>query len=291
MSRFQYHQPESLDEALALLAEVPSARLVAGGTDLMVELRKRREARPPALVSLRRIPALAEIELSGSGRLRIGAALCLSDVTVHAEVRAHYPALVQAMHVFGCQQIQNAATLGGNLCNASPCADGAPSLLAYGAQVELVGPAGLRCLPLDQFLLGPGRTALQTGEVMTAILLDRPSSSSRSLYLRKGRVRMDLAMVNLALLLDVEGETCRRARLVAGAVAPVALRLSGAEAVLEGSGLEPDVLTKAAAIARAEISPISDVRSSAAYRRALVGVLVERGLRRLRDGALEEAGA
>jgi len=291
VSRFRYHQPEHLDEALALLAELPGARLVAGGTDLMVNLKKRREARPAALVSLRRISELGRIELSHTGRLRIGAAACLTDITAHAEVGAHYPALVEAIYVFGSLQIQNAATLGGNLCNASPGADAAPPLLVYGAQVELAGPSGPRCMPVHDFLRGPGQTALESGEVMTAVLLDRPPVESRSLFLRKSRVKMDLATVSLALCLELEGDVCRSAQLAAGAVAPVPLRLEGAAAVLVGTSLDDDVLAQAADVARKEVRPITDLRSTADYRRTLVGVLLERGVRQLRQSGLAEVEA
>ncbi len=285
MARTTYHQPASLDDALALLAEQPQARIVAGGTDLMVNLQKRRVQRPPALVSLRGIDALSRIDLDPDGRLRIGAALCLTDIGAHAEIRAHYPALIEAIHVFGSTQIQNAASLGGNLCNASPVADSAPPLLVYGAQVELVGPAGARTLPLEDFLRGPGETALQPSEVMTAVLLERPAATSRSLFLRLSRVKMDLATVSLGVLVEIDGGTCRRAQLAAGAVAPVPLRLPAAEAVLAGTALDDEVLAEAAAVACAEVSPITDLRSTATYRRAMVGVLLERGVRRLRAEA------
>ena len=291
MGRTTYHQPASLDAALALLAEQPQARIVSGGTDLMVNLQKRKLKRPPALVSLRGIDALSRIEVAPDGRLRIGAALCLTDIGAHAEVRTHYPALIEAIYVFGGTQIQNAATLGGNLCNASPVADSAPPLLVYGAHVELAGPKGRRTLPLEAFLRGPGQTALLVGEVMTAVLLERPAPTTRSLFLRMSRVKMDLATVSLGLLVELDGDVCRRARLAAGAVAPVPLRLTAAEAVLTGTTLGDDVLAEAAEIACGEVSPITDVRSTAAYRRAMVGVLLERGMRRLSGRQTEEVGA
>jgi len=282
VARYPYHQPDSLASALALLADEPGARLVAGGTDLMVNLKKRRATPPTALVSLRGVEELAALTVSADGRLRIGAARCLTDIAEHPEVRAHYPALVEAVRLFGGIQIQNAATLGGNLCNASPAADSAPPLLAYRAEVELTGQGGSRALPLEAFLRGPGQTALAAGEVMTAVLLERPAPGTRSLFLRKSRVAMDLATVSLAMALEFDGDTCRRARLAAGAVAPIPLRLSGAEAVLSGSTLDEDTLAEAGRVAREEVAPIDDLRSSAEYRRHVVGVLLERGARHLR---------
>ncbi len=285
MGRTTYHEPDSLDAALALLREQPDARIVAGGTDLMVDLHRHPGRRPPALVSLRGIERLLRIEVDARGRLRIGAALCLTDLDAHAEIRAHYPALREAIHVFGSTQIQNTATLGGNLCNASPVADSAPPLLVYDAQVELVGRHGTRTLPLEDFLHGPGETDLAAGEILTAVLLERPRARAASRFLRMSRVKMDLATVSLAILIECEGDVCRHARLAAGAVAPVPLRLKAAESILEGSALDGAVLARAAEVARGEVAPITDVRSTADYRRAMVGVLLERGIRGLRGAS------
>ncbi len=275
---FDYHQPSTTAEALELAARFPDAEIIAGGTDLMVRLNKTRR-RPPALISLRRVRELAHIE-NGAG-LRIGAAVPLRDVAAHPAVTAGYPALVDAIRVFGSPQIRNMATLAGNLCNASPGADCAPPLLIYDAVVELRSAAGVRELTIEDFILGPGATALEAGEIVTAIRVPPPPPDARSMYLRKGRVQMDLAISGVAARLELDGAICVAARIAAGAVAPVPRRLSRTESVVAGATAGAETWARARAEAQHEISPISDVRASEQYRRHLTGVLVERSLAQL----------
>ncbi len=199
-----------------------------------------------------------------------------------------YPALIDSMRPFGSRQIRNMATLGGNLCNASPGADAAPPLLVYEATVELRDRNGTREMPLEDFFVGPGETALRPGEVMTAILLPPPHGDVRSVYLRKGRVKMDVATASVAALVEMDGGTCVRARLAAGAVAPVPKRLIATERQVAGFPLDDAVLERASAEAADEISPITDVRSTAEYRRHLTRVLVRRALERLRTAEARE---
>ena len=275
---FEYHQPSTMDEVFELLARLPEAKIVAGGTDLMVQMRRSRRW-PPALISLRRVRELAFIE--DGPRLRIGATVPVREVATHPVVAAGFPALAESIRVFGSPQIRNVATLGGNLCNASPAADCAPPLLIYEAKVELGHSGGRRELPLESFVLGPGTTALRPGEVLTAIVLDPPSRGSRSTFLRKGRVHMDLAIASIAALVEIDGSTCVSARIAAGAVAPVPRRLARAEAVIGGSDVGAKARTLAGMEARREVSPISDLRASKEYRRRLTGVFVERALAQL----------
>ena len=271
----QYHQPTTTAEALTLATRFPEAELIAGGTDLMVRMRKTRHA-PPALISLRRVEELASIE--DGPRLRIGAAVPLREVAAHPAVIAAFPALVESIRVFGSPQIRNVASLGGNLCNASPGADCAPPLLVYGAHVELCHEEGRRELAVEDFVLGPGETALRPGEIMSAVLVERPAGEARSTYVRKGRVQMDLAIVGVAALLEMDGTTCSVARIAAGAVAPVPQRLTQTEAVVEGAAAEAETWARARESAYHEVSPITDLRASEQYRRHLTGVLVARSL-------------
>jgi len=275
---FQYHQPGTAQEACELAARLPEAKLIAGGTDLMVQMRNGRH-QPDALISLRRAEDLTRIE--EGPRLRIGAAVALRDVAAHAVVVADFPALVDSIRVFGSPQIRNVATLGGNLCNASPGADCAPPLLVYEAYVELRDVGGSRELPVEDFVLGPGETALRPGEILTAILLNPPGRGTRSMFMRKGRVQMDLAIASVAALVEMDGSTCVSARIAAGAVAPVPQRLRRTEAIMEGSDGGAAARALARAEARAEVAPISDIRASEEYRRHLTGVFVERSLARL----------
>ncbi len=277
-----YHMPTTIPEALQLLEESPDTKLIAGGTDLMAQMANGRAMRPPALVSLNRIAELTRVE--SADRLRIGAAARVRDVAAHPAIVTSYPAVVQAIKVLGSPQIRNVATLGGNLANASPAADTAPALIAHGAKVELRNATSTREVPVEQFMVGPGKTDLRPGEIITAILLEPPRAGTRSTFMRKGRVKMDLAIVSVAALIEMDGNTCVAARLAAGAVAPVPMRLTSAEAVIVGSDLSPQARRSAAMEAREEVSPISDVRASGDYRRHLTGVFVERCLAALMGG-------
>ena len=280
-----YHRPRCLAEAFELARKTPSARFVAGGTDLLVALRKRRIPPPEALISLRSLPELSGIE--AGDRLRIGAAVPLTDIGEHPAVNADFPALAAAIEVVGSRQIRNVATLGGNLCNASPAADTVPALLVHDARVELTSTGGGRVLPLEEFLRGPGETALEPGELLSAVTLE-PAEGARSVFLRKGRTAMDLAIASVAVRWVFADDRPRGVRVAAGAVAPVALRLRSVEALLEGaelggSGLE-SLLERVRREARRSIAPISDLRASAEYRGLLIGVLSARAVASLAAG-------
>ncbi len=275
---FGYHRPSTLDEAFRIAAGIPGSRYVGGGTDLLVQMRNGLPE-PPALISLRGLNELSGIETSS--QMRIGAAVPLSDVQVDPAVAERFPALVESIASLGSRQIRNVATLGGNLCNASPAADTAPPLLVYGASVELADAEGSREVTLEEFLQGPGQTALRPGEILIAILLDPPADSTRSVFLRKGRVKMDLAIASIAALTEWDGATCTRVRLAAGAVAPVPLRLERSEVIVQGTHLDAEIRRRARETAQTEISPITDLRSTEDYRRHLTGVFVERALEHL----------
>ncbi len=278
MKSVAYHRPKTLAAAQALLGRIEGARCVAGGTDVIVRAKSGVD-RPTALVSLRGLPDLARIE-AGEGT-RIGALATLEEIRTHAAVRERHPVLVAAVSSMASVQIRNAATLAGNLCNASPCADGAPPLLVLDARMNIVGTAGERQVPIRDFFLGPRDTCLAPGELVTAIEIPVSRPGARSVFYKKGRVRMDLALVNFAARLEMEGERCREIRLAAGAVAPIPLRLDAAEAVLRGARPTPELLEQAAQAAMEAVSPITDLRASAAYRRRLVGVFTRRSIRTL----------
>lgn len=283
MRRYDYHRPRSLEEAWQLHADcAPGARFVAGGTDLLVRIRNGTE-QPPALVSLRGIGELSRVEVNDAGA-SIGAGATVAELIRHAPLAARYPVLAEAARALGSAQIRNTATIGGNLCNASPCADLAPPLLVLEARLRIAGPTQTRELPLEDFFVNPGETRLAPSEVVTAVLLGPPARRSAGRFLKKGRVQMDLTLVSAAALIELDDAgRCSRARLAAGSVAPRPLRLHAAEAVLQGAELDRATLARAAAEARGEVSPISDVRADADYRRHMTGVLVERAV----SGALE----
>jgi carbon-monoxide dehydrogenase medium subunit len=278
MNPCDYHRPRTLAEALRLKASIPGSRYIAGGTDLLVKMRQG-ALRPSALISLRSIPELNGIEVGLT--TRIGALTPLADVLEHPLVRERYPLLVQAIERMANVQVRNSATFGGNLCNASPCADTAPPLLVLGASFCIAGPQGERTLPIEEFHAGVGETRLRPGEILEEVRLERPAPNARGLFQKLGRVRVDLSLASVALLLELEGERCAGARVAAGAVANVPLRLRRVESLLEGQRITPELARRAREIAAADVAPISDVRASEGYRRHIVGVFVERGIETL----------
>ncbi len=284
MLSYAYPRPATLSDAFAMKAATPNSRFIAGGTDLLVAMKRSKVPPPDALISLRNIEDLAGIEVGD--RIRIGSGVPLSDVEQHPIIAQYFPTLIASIGVLGSRQIRNVATLGGNLCNASPAADTAPPLLVHDALVELRSESQQREIPIERFFRGPGRCAVEDGEVLTAILLERPATSTdaRSLFLRKGRVKMDLAVVSIAVLVELQNGVCRKARIAAGAVAPTPLRLREVETILEGTQLTDDILIEAQEAAMTSVSPITDLRSTAEYRRDLIGVYVRRAVEQLRVG-------
>lgn len=278
MRPFEYFRPRSLEEAFLLKQNNPEARFIAGGTDLMVRI-KNREEHPPALISLRCIPGLASIEVNGGAR--IGALATIHQIIQHKELGRAYPVLVEAARRLGSVQIRNAATIGGNLANASPSADMALPLLVLGAKLKLRQGEKNRTAPIGDFFKGPGESCLTPSEILTEICLEPPAAKAKGVFLKKGRVRMDLALASLAILVEMEGETCRKARIAAGAAAPVPLRLHRVESQLEGQLVSPELVTEAQRTASESVSPITDIRSTAEYRRHIIGVFLRRGLERI----------
>ena len=278
MSQYEYYQPESLEEAFQLKNTIPESLYISGGTDLMVRIKKR-EIHPRALVSLRSIPDLSGIK---NGKIiRIGSMTSISDVSKNQVLHEKFPVLIQAALAVGCVQIRNVATIGGNLCNGSPAADMAPPLMVLEAKVRLQNAKKTRDLPIDKFFKGPGETILDPGEILTDILLGPPDQNTHMIFIKKGRTRMDLAVASVAALIRAEGNRCTRAHFAVGSVAPTPLRLFEVESLLEGAALSPEILVKAQNLAANSVSPITDVRSAAEYRRHLIGVLVRRSIERL----------
>jgi carbon-monoxide dehydrogenase medium subunit len=285
MAGFEYHRPRTLQEAWQLKQSIAGSRYVAGGTDLMVRIKNATRAeRPPALISLRGVEELDGIDTEDDGETtRIGALTRIADLLRSPLLRERFPALVAAASRLGSSQIRNAATIGGNLCNASPCADTAPPLLVYEARARLESETGTRELALEDLFLGPGETPLGPDEVLTRILLGRPEPTARALFLKKGRVRMDLAQASVAVLLVLDKKRCIKARIAAGSVAPTPVRLKPVEELLEGHELSETLLAEAQQLAARTVAPITDLRSTEEYRRQIIGVYVKRAARQLME--------
>jgi carbon-monoxide dehydrogenase medium subunit len=273
---FEYHRPTTIAEAHRLANSIEGARFIAGGTDLLVKL-KTGKVRVPAVISLRNIEELEGIAM-GDSETRIGAMTPVGRLLDDPELEQRHPALVQAARELGSVQVRNSATLGGNLCNASPCADTAPPLLVCDARVCLSGPQGSRVVPLSEFFQGPKQTILARHELMTEIVVPRIGANTRQRFQKRKRVAMDLSIVSLAMSLQLEGDRCSEVRLAAGSAAPTPIRLTDTEAVLRARTLTPDLIAEARACAADEVRPISDLRGSAEYRRRVVGAYLQRGL-------------
>ena len=285
LPKFSYFEAPSLHEAALKLAEHQGrARIIAGGTDLLLGMR-RGIAKPEVVISLSRIPDAGAL-VSSDKELRIGAMATLAAVAQHPLVQRHFPALAQAAGVTGTVQIRNMGTVVGNVCNASPSADTATPLLIYDAQMLLLHPGGERTLPLAEFFQGPGKTALQPGELVKEIVLKLPTSPTRSNYQKLSpRSKVDIAIVGVSALLSYsDAKEIKRARIAIGSVAPVPKRVVLAENMLEGCVLSPDLIAAVAAVAAQESAPITDMRASADYRRSMVAVLTRRALEQNQRG-------
>lgn len=280
MKPFDHYTPTTLTQALEMLARWgDQAHVIAGGTDLLLKL-KTGALVPTAVVNIKRLPELKGIQYDPPTGLRLGALTTLRELNRSPVVQTHYPCLAQAAAWMASEQVRSFATVGGNLCNAAPSADLAPPLMALDAVVCLVGPGGKRHLPLDAFFSGPGRSALQAGELLQEINI--PPPVGHTVYLKQAaRAYMDIAVVGVAASVQTVNGRCRQARIVLGAVAPIPLRARRAEAALAERPFTPTHIAQAAGIAAEECSPIDDVRSSAWYRRAMVQVLTRRTLEQL----------
>jgi carbon-monoxide dehydrogenase medium subunit len=213
--------------------------------------------------------------------LRLGALVTVRELETHPEVRQRYAALVGAAASFAGVQIRNLATVGGNVCNASPAGDTLPALLAFEAQCRIVGPEGERWAPLEEFFTGPGSTILRRGEILAELRLPTPPRDTGSLYIKHSpRGAMDIATVGVASVVSLQdrGQVCADVKIALGAVAPTPVRARSAEELLRGQTITPELLTAAASEAQRSATPIDDVRGSAAHRSDIAGVLVERTL-------------
>jgi len=277
ISEMRYEAPKTLEGAIALLSAANGqARLLAGGTDLLIQVRSGR-AEPGLLVDIKAIPELRSI-VAETGGYRIGAAVTCMELIENEAFARDWPGIVDGVKLIGSIQVKGRATMGGNLCNASPAADSVPALIAAGAVVCIAGPLGRREAPVKDFVLGPGRTSLGNGELVASIQLPRRAPHSGDAYLRfTPRTEMDIAVVGAAvnLTLDDKG-VCRHARVSLGAVAARALLVPEAAAALVGTKVDEAALQRLAAAASAACRPIDDKRGTKEFRIKVAGVMARR---------------
>ena len=287
---FDYVPAASAEEVVSLLREHSrTARLLMGGTDLFPAMRDGK-LRPQVVVDVKRLPGMTAIAYDDENGLTIGAAVTMNELARHPLVRSHYPLLAEAANTVASYQVRNRATLGGNLCNASPAADTAPAVLLLEGRLVLIGPQGERQVPAGEFFRGPGQTAIRPGEFLAALRFPPPPAPSAGRYLKLGRNKAgDLALAGVAVYAFPDGvESGYRFRIGLASVGPTPLRAREAEALLAAQPPGEEAFARAAQAAGQAARPISDVRASADYRRAMVQALTLRALREMWE-QLEEA--
>lgn len=288
MKAFEFVSAKDSHHAVALLAQHgPTAKVLAGGTDLLADLKFSSHAPPSIVVDISRAADLRGLKLTDAG-LSIGALVTHSEIMASPVVRDLFPALVNAAHTIGAVQTRNLGTLGGNLVTAVPSVDSGPTLVALDAQVTVLGSGGRRQMPLSEFFVGPRRTALKHDELLVEILIPKASVGKPTAFLKFGlRKGQALALVNAAASFWVnwDSQTFSAPRIALGAVAPKVINAASAEAYLDGRAITPEAMVEAGRLAAGDAKPITDFRASAEYRRDLIAVLTKRAL----EGAYELA--
>ena len=286
-----YFEPKSVDEALSTLArEGENAKVIAGGTDVLVDMKFKED--PGCLVNIKRIPGLSFIRENGNSLL-IGPMTTIREIETNNLVRERFSALWDAAHQFASLQIRNTATIGGNICRASPSGEVLAPLLVLGAKVRMAFEDGEKSALLDSFFLAPGKTLLGSRGILTAIEIPYPAERTQSLYLKHAvRGAMDIAIVGVAILATrgYDDKHFSDVRIGLGAVAPTPIRAQRAEAIARGAAYDQKKVQGAAKEAAAESKPITDHRGSAEYRRWIVEALTQKGLTTLWEAGMEKGG-
>ncbi len=278
MVKFEYLKPNSIDEAISLhQSHGERARYIAGGTDVMIKI-KEGKISPRYLISLRHLQGLDHI-IAERGELRIGAAVTHRMLELSPVIRKDLPILIDAVENIGSVQIRNVATIGGNIINAVPSADGAIPLITLGAEVRIRGPKGERGMALEDLFIGPGQTLLEAGEILVEFVIPKlPPHTGGAYWKHTRRAAMELPILGVAVLisLDDDMKTCAEARIGLGVLAPTPMRARNAEAILKGKKVDDRILKRAGKAGAEECKARDSVRGEAWYRRAMVEVLVPR---------------
>ncbi|MBU0990719.1 MAG: FAD binding domain-containing protein [Proteobacteria bacterium] len=278
MNKFDYLKPTSVDEAISLFGkQTEAAKYIAGGTDVMVKI-KDGKIKPGCLISLRHLQGLDHLTYE-DGELRIGAMVTHRMLELSPVIRKEFPILTDAVENIGSVQVRNVATIGGNIVNAVPSADGAIPLITLGAEIRIRGPEGERAMPLEDLFVGPGETVLRPGEILSEFVIPRLPSRTGGAYCKHTRrAAMELPLLGVAVMVSLEDDmlTCTQARIGLGVLAPTPMRARNAEATMEGQALNDQTLKKAGEAAAAECKARDTIRCAAWYRRDMVKVLVPR---------------
>ena len=290
MSEIQYQVAKTVKEAVKMMqAAKGKGYVLAGGTDLLVQMKSGMRA-PGVIVDVKKIPEMTTV-VEKKGSFTIGAATPAAVLGENKKLKKAWPGVIEAANLIGSTQVQGRASMGGNLCNASPAADSVPALVAAGCFVNVQGPKGKRSIPIEKFNAGPGKTSLKTGEIVVSLTLPaRPKGASDAYRRLIPRTEMDIAVVGVGVSLTMKGDTVADARVGLGAVAPTVLRVAKAEKALIGSKLDDKALDAAAAACSEACKPIDDKRGTREFRIKVAGVMARRAAAIARDRALGTKG-
>ena len=277
MSDTQYLAAKTIDEAVDAHAKANgSARFLAGGTDLLVQI-KSGIRKPNLVIDIKKIVELNSIQEISENEFVIGASVSGANLNRNPKFAKLWPGVLEAFRLIGSEQIQGRASLGGNLCNGSPAGDSVPALIAAGCKAVIAGPGLRKEIPIENFHLGPGKTILENGQMLVALKFPKRNNNSADAYLRMTpRTEMDIAVVGCGVNISIENGVCTNARVSLGAVAPKPLLINEASDILVGSSLDEETLEKVSKICRDACNPIDDKRGTIDYRTKVAGVLFKR---------------
>ena len=278
MKSFDYSAPSSVADVIGLLGAHPGAMLLAGGTDLLVQMRAARK-QPDFVIDIKRVAEMNALHYDAAAGLTLGASVPCCNVYEDKTVRTLYPALTETAELIGGIQIQGRASIGGNLCNAAPSADSVPTLIALSAVANVAGPAGSRQIAVEDFCVAPGKNALAAGEILVSLSIPAPAAGSGAHYLRFiPRNEMDIAVAGVGASVVIGGGVFKAARVALASVAPTPLFVREAGESLVGKAVSDEAIEAAAELAKAAAKPITDMRGTAEYRKHLCAVLTRRAL-------------
>ena len=284
---FELFEPDSMEEAIQLSGDYGDrGKILAGGLDLISKMR-RWQMNPEALISIQNIPDMDYIQGNGTGDIRIGALATLRALELSPLIRNHHDMLYEAVHQIASVQVKTMGTAVGNLCVATPASDVAPPLVALGAELEITGSDGKKNVPLEIFYKGLEETILEPGHIVTEIHIPAVPAGSGGAFLKLAHTAACIAKVNVAVMMEIDNDLCKEVRIALGSVAPTVVRATRAEDMLRGRAPDAEAIGGASRSAAENATPISDLRSTAEYRKEMVGVLVKKGI----EKALERAKA
>lgn len=287
MIDMQFSSPATVDAAVALLAGNHNARVLAGGSDLLVQMQAGIRS-AEHVVDIKRIPELNQVTQADDGSWVLGAAVCSAELNENSALKAQWPGVLESADLIGSMQVQGRATLAGNLCNASPAADSVPGMVAASATVTIAGPDGRRIEPVEAIPTAPGKTSLQPGEFIVSINLPAKKPRAGEAYMRFiPRSEMDIAVVGVGVFITLDdADVCTSARVALGAVAPTVLTFDGDNGILVGQKIDSASLDAAASILQSACSPIDDKRGTAEYRKDITAVLFKRTAQKALERAI-----